>query len=162
AGIGGLAAGIALRQAGLDVDVFERAEEMHEVGAGISLWANAIHAFSKLGLSDAIRSVSAPYAVAGLRSWRGTPITPLLKPEVERKVDVLCVVMHRAELLTVLFNALGPERVHFGAQCVGFQQDAAGVTAEFADGSRTRGDVLIGADGLNSVVRAELHGKRRP
>ena len=67
AGIGGLAAGIALRRAGLDVTVFERAGELREIGAGISLWANALHALDKLGVREAIEAASDAYEAAGLR-----------------------------------------------------------------------------------------------
>src|SRR5712664_506164 len=74
AGIGGLAAGIALRRAGIDVDVFERAHEIREVGAGISLWANALRALDTLGLTRAIEPVSVAAAPVGLRTWQGSTI----------------------------------------------------------------------------------------
>lgn len=69
-GIGGLAAGIALRRVGTDVKVFERADELCEVGAGISLWANALKALDKLGLGKIVSSFSTPSVLPGLRSWQ--------------------------------------------------------------------------------------------
>ena len=161
AGIGGLAAGLSLRRAGFDVEIFERAGALQEVGAGISLWANAIHALDQLGLGDTVRSFGAPYSVAGLRTWNGRILTAP-SPELERKLGVLCIVMHRAELRDALFQAFGPEHVHLGARCERLQQDADGVSAELADGRRTRADILVGADGLHSVVRSQLHGFRQP
>jgi 2-polyprenyl-6-methoxyphenol hydroxylase-like FAD-dependent oxidoreductase len=96
AGIGGLAAGIALTCAGIDVEVYERADEMHEVGAGISLLANAIHALGRLGLSNAIMSASAPCAVAGLRTAEGKIIAAPAMADLERRLGVVCVVMRAA------------------------------------------------------------------
>jgi 2-polyprenyl-6-methoxyphenol hydroxylase-like FAD-dependent oxidoreductase len=162
AGIGGLAAGIALQRAGLEVEVFERAEKLQDVGAGISLWANAIHALAELGVSDALRSLSFPYSMGGLRTADGTTLVSVSMTELERKVGIPIVVLHRADLLAMLLDAFGPERVHLGSRCIGLHQDAAGVVVEFADGSNTRADLLVGADGLHSIVRAALHGNQKP
>ena len=162
AGIGGLATGIALRRAGLQVNVFERAGELNEVGAGISLWANALHALDKLGVGPAIAAASDAYEAAGLRSWDGRTIVNISFDDLQRTVGVVCVVMHRAELQSVLLSALGRETVSLNAHCEHVQQDGDGVEAQFADGRRVRGDVLIGADGLYSVVRSALHGPEPP
>jgi 2-polyprenyl-6-methoxyphenol hydroxylase-like FAD-dependent oxidoreductase len=162
AALAGLVAGIALQQAGLDVQVFERAEELRETGAGISLWTNAITALSKLGLADAIRSFSLPGVRGGLRSWQGTLLIDATTGPPRPARGELCLVVHRADLQTALVQALNHKPVHLGAQCLAFQQDAAGVTVEFADGGFAHGDLLVGADSLNSTVRAQLHGLRKP
>jgi 2-polyprenyl-6-methoxyphenol hydroxylase-like FAD-dependent oxidoreductase len=162
AGIGGLATGIALRRAGLQVEVFERAGELNEVGAGISLWANALHALDKLGVGPAIAAASDAYEAAGLRSWDGRTIVNMSFDDLQRGLGVVCVIMHRAELQSVLLSALGRETVSLNAHCEHVQQDGDGVEAQFADGRRVRGDVLIGADGLYSVVRSALHGLEPP
>ena len=162
AGIGGLAAGIALRRAGLDVTVFEQAGELREIGAGISLWANALHALDKLGVREAIEAASDAYEAAGLRSWDGRTLVKISTEDLRQRVGVVCVIMHRAELQAILLTALGRDVVSLGAHCVGVQQDSDGAEAQFADGQRVRGDLLIGADGLHSVVRAALHGSKPP
>src|SRR5690606_16389304 len=95
AGIGGLAAGIALQRAGIEVEIYERAEGMEAVGAGLSLWANAIHALERLGLKDVVRPLSASYPVAGLRTWNGETLSRP-SPGLERRT--LVIVVHRAEL----------------------------------------------------------------
>jgi FAD-dependent urate hydroxylase len=161
-GIGGLAAALALRQAGLAVDVFERAPEIKEVGAGIAIWANAIHALAALHLTDAIRDWSVPYSVDGLRAWNGRVLSQLSTATLEKKIGTLAVVVHRADLLGVLLNAVGADRVHLGATCTSVSQDEQEVTATFADGRTERADILIGADGVNSVVRGRLHGQQPP
>ena len=162
AGIGGLATGIALRRAGVQVNVFERAGELNEVGAGISLWANALHALDKLGVGPAIAAASDAYEAAGLRSWDGRTIVNISFDDLQRALGVVCVIMHRAELQSVLLTALGRDALSLGAHCEGVHQDSDGVEAQFADGRRVRGDLLIGADGLYSVVRSALHGRALP
>jgi 2-polyprenyl-6-methoxyphenol hydroxylase-like FAD-dependent oxidoreductase len=162
AGIGGLATGIALSHVGLQVEVFERADDLREVGAGISLWANAIRALSRLGLNDAIQTAAVPYEIDGLRSARGAVLARISATELHRRIGLPVIIIHRADLQATLLKALEPKHVHLGSHCVGFQEDANGVTATFADGRRAQGHLLIAADGLHSVIRAQLHGVQRP
>src|SRR5262249_16974323 len=161
-GIGGLAAAIALRRAGIEVQVFERAPELREVGAGISLWANALSALDSLGVGSAIRQRGTPDLSAGLRLWNGSLLTRVSSADSVPKSGALCMVMHRAELQTALIEALGREHLFLDTSCTGFRQDREGVTASFANGRSVRGDLLIGADGLNSTVRAQLYGSTKP
>ena len=70
-GIGGLTAAIALKQTGWDVSVYERAPELREVGAGITLWTNAVKVLRKLGMGQAIESVASTIRQSEARSWRG-------------------------------------------------------------------------------------------
>ncbi|HJR60840.1 MAG TPA: FAD-dependent monooxygenase [Vicinamibacterales bacterium] len=162
AGVGGLAAGIALRLAGCEVEVYERAGELHEVGAGISLWANAIGALERLGLGDAVRSASVPYEVAGIRTPDGRFLATVSSELLEREFGTPIIVVHRADLQAALLGRLGPERLHPGRVCTGFEQTGDAVTAIFDDGRRARADLLIGADGLHSVIRAQIHGRQPP
>ncbi|CAN5847324.1 FAD-dependent monooxygenase [soil metagenome] len=161
-GIGGLATAIALRNVGVEVAVFERVAQLHEVGAGLSLWANAIKALKLLGLAESINKISIPEVQGGIRAWHGEVLTTTSTEELQRALGQPNIVLHRAELHAALLNALKTEPVHFAQLCTGFQQDVDGVTAHFADGAQVRGDLLIGADGLHSVVRAQLHGKQKP
>jgi 2-polyprenyl-6-methoxyphenol hydroxylase-like FAD-dependent oxidoreductase len=161
-GIGGLTAAIALRQAGIEAHVYERASALREIGAGISLWANAIHALDELGLADAFRPHVLSELHAGLRTWRGTVLSATSSNELTKRFAVPIAVMHRADLLGVLASQVSPRHLHLDQECTGFVQDAAGVTARFTNGEAVRGDVLIGADGLHSVVRAHLFGNHPP
>lgn len=162
AGIGGLAAAIALRRVGVDVSVFERVPEIREVGAGISLWANAVRALEWLGLEEAIRRGSIAYEVGGLRSADGAVISGISADELRRRVGTPVIVLHRADLHAALIGALPSDSVHLGASCSGFEQDGNGVTVRFTGGRSETGALLIGADGLRSVVRAGLHGAAEP
>jgi 2-polyprenyl-6-methoxyphenol hydroxylase-like FAD-dependent oxidoreductase len=161
-GIGGLCAAIALRQAGIDATVYEKVTEMHEVGAGLTLWTNAVRALQKLGLTDALHAIGTPYTRATIYSWQGeilseTPVDALLQ-----KFQVTSIGVHRADLQAMLLSTLGEGVVQRGAQCTGFTQHETGVCASFADGKEAWGDVLIGADGIHSVIRSQLFGLSKP
>lgn len=161
-GIGGLTAAIALERAGIEAHVFERAAELREVGAGISLWANAIHALDAIGLGDSIRSRSLSGSRAEIRTWRGSVLSAVTYDELIRRFGEAVVMIHRADLLAVLAHEIDPGRLRMNHECKGFEQDADGVTIRFTNGEMARGDVLIGADGLRGVVRAQLFGDAPP
>jgi 2-polyprenyl-6-methoxyphenol hydroxylase-like FAD-dependent oxidoreductase len=161
-GIGGLCAAIALRQAGIDVTVFERVTDMHEVGAGLTLWTNAVRALQKLGLTDALRAIGTPCTRATIYSWQGTILAETPVDELLKKFQVASIGVHRADLQAVLLSKLGEGVVQPGAQCTGFTQNEKGVCAYFAGGKEVWGDVLIGADGIHSVIRSQLFGQAKP
>src|SRR5215212_3515336 len=162
AGIGGLTAAIALRRAGIEATVFERAGEIKEVGAGILLAANAVRALGELGLFHEVSQLGTPASAGQIRSWRGEALAEVPTRELERRSGAPSVAVHRADLQSFLLNEAGENNVVLGAECSGFEQDEAGVTAIFADGTVQRGGLLIGADGLNSTVRARLFGREKP
>ncbi len=102
-GIGGLTAGIALRQSGIDAAVYERAPELKEIGAGIALASNAMKVFSTLGLADQITACGAPLASGAIKTWNGKDIIR----EVKDAREFISVCVHRADLLRVLVQGLG-------------------------------------------------------
>ncbi|MBX9625990.1 MAG: FAD-dependent monooxygenase [Gemmataceae bacterium] len=157
-GIGGLTAAIALRQAGWDVSVCERAPELREVGAGLTLWTNAVKVLRRFGVGPAVEAVSHPITRSEVRSWRGRVINAIDFGRLNDRLGAPTIGIHRADLQATLADALGRDRLRLGAEFVGYEQDAAGVTTRFADGRTERGDVLIGADGLKSAVRRQLLG----
>jgi 2-polyprenyl-6-methoxyphenol hydroxylase-like FAD-dependent oxidoreductase len=162
-GIGGLCAAIALRRKGINARVFEKTPVLKEVGAGLSLWVNAIKALDKIGVTEALKEVSFPQSSGNLCNARGEVLSNAFRSiENQEAHPTLLIVFHRAELLAALLQIVGEEQVILSADCVGFKQDGEGVTAQFADGREVRGDFLIGADGINSVIRAQLFGKSKP
>ena len=161
-GIGGLAASIALRQAGLTVAVFERTPVWEAVGAGLSLWPNALNALRRLGLGEPMAALGTPQADAVIRTWRGKPLSCLPASEMARRFGSPLIGIHRADLQQILLDTLDAGTIHPGAECVNIEEDATGVRAAFADGSYAEGAVLIGADGLRSTVRAHLWGAAPP
>jgi 2-polyprenyl-6-methoxyphenol hydroxylase-like FAD-dependent oxidoreductase len=161
-GIGGLTAAVALRRAGVEAAVFERAPELREVGAGISLWANATRVLKGLGLYDDVRSSGAAEIGGELRSWRGALMLEISAEDLRERFGEANLAVHRADLQKALLAALPPGTVRLGAEFTGFTQNGDEVVARFADGREERGDLLVGADGIRSAVRAQLFGRRAP
>ncbi len=161
AGIGGLTTAIALRRVGVEAVVFEKAPELREIGAGISVWTNAMKALEKIGVADAVRAVGRQEIGGTVRSWNGKRITEVPAEVLEKRFG-LNVVLTRPKLQETLLAALPDDAIRLDAECVGFRQDGSGVTALFSGGREERGDLLVGADGLHSVVRERLFGDRKP
>jgi 2-polyprenyl-6-methoxyphenol hydroxylase-like FAD-dependent oxidoreductase len=161
-GPGGLTAAIAVRQAGFEPLVYERAGAWREMGSGLTLWPNAMKALARLGLVEALRAVSLPSAGIAMHTWRGELLFDVPpREQVEDLFGMSGVAIHRAELLAVLLDALGGEHLRLGAHCTGFRQDRESVTALFADGTTACGHALIGADGIKSAIRTQLMGRTK-
>jgi 2-polyprenyl-6-methoxyphenol hydroxylase-like FAD-dependent oxidoreductase len=162
AGIGGLTAAIALKQTGWDVSVYERAWELREVGAGVTLWANAVKVLRKLGVGEAIENIAANIRQSEVRTWRGRLLLNTNFGPINEKVKAPSIGIHRADLQAKLADALGREHITLGSTCVAYTQDEKGATALFAEGGEARGQILIGADGIRSLVRNQLLGNEQP
>lgn len=161
-GIGGLATAVGLRQAGFAAVVYERAPEITEVGAGLTIWTNAVRALARLGVGSAVEKVATPLRMSELRTWRGKLLADMDLGRVSQKYGFPSVGIHRADLLRELAEACGPDAIRLKSTCTAFTQDATGVTVRFADGRTDRGDLLIGADGIRSCVRTLVHGSHKP
>jgi 2-polyprenyl-6-methoxyphenol hydroxylase-like FAD-dependent oxidoreductase len=158
-GPGGLAASIALRKVGIAATVFERAPELKEVGAGLSLWSNAMTALAQIGLADAVIASGTILDRALTLTAKGKQLSDVSLGDISRRVGRPSVCVHRADLQQVLAAAAQPV---LGAECVKVVEDADGVTVQFADGRSERGALVIGADGIRSAIRAHLHGPAKP
>ena len=161
-GIGGLTAAIALTRAGIDVEVYERVADMAPVGAGISLWKNALVALDRVGVYEAVRAYGVVGSGAGLRRWDGRLLVGADSTALSDRFGDFVIVIHRAALQRVLLEAVGSSRVRLGHACTSISSTDRGVTAHFHNGHVADGDALIGADGLHSVVRAAIHGDAPP
>jgi len=161
-GIGGLAAASALQRAGMRVTVFERNHELREVGAGLTLWANAVQVLQELGLASAIAAVSTALIRFECWSWRGKRLGSMPLDSIEKAMGAANIGIHRADLLRLLADTLAPGTVQLDAHCVGYMQEEGGVTSHFADGRHDHADMLVGADGLHSVIRTQLLGQQPP
>lgn len=162
AGIGGLTAAIALRRAGWQPLVLERAERFEPVGAGLSVMPNAVRCLRALGLADRIAAVPALHTSGSVHTWRGEPLASADTGQFEERFGAPMLIVHRAALHELLLDALQPGDVRLGATITGFDQDADGVSVRLADGGSARGELLIGADGLRSTIRAEVIGDGAP
>ncbi len=162
AGIGGLTAAIALRRAGWRPIVLERAERFEPVGAGISVFPNAVHCLRGLGLTERIDAVPAMHVSGGVHTWRGALLNSADLGVLDEHFGAPLLILHRADLHELLLGVLEPDDVRPGVTVTGFEQDTDGVTVRLADGGTERGALLVGADGLRSTIRAEIIGDGAP
>ncbi|WP_163989117.1 FAD-dependent monooxygenase [Pyxidicoccus caerfyrddinensis] len=158
AGIGGLTLACALRRAGHTVTVFERADALRWVGAGIIVQMNAAVALRRIGLSDAVAAAGASPTASAILRPSGATITRLPIQRLQQELGVPMTCLHRARLQGVLLEHAGSENVRLGLAVTGFRTDDHQVTVTLSDGSTVAGDVLVGADGLRSAVRSGLLG----
>ncbi|MET7451415.1 FAD-dependent monooxygenase [Streptomyces sp. NPDC005574] len=154
-GIGGLAAALALHRRGWRVEVLERAPEFTEIGAGISLWPNALRALEALGLADVVRAAGAVETAGGVRDRRGRWLSRTDNAELVRRFGHPLVVLHRADLLRALTEALPADSLRSGSE-VSAVRDVANRPVVDHCGGESRPDLVVGADGLRSVLRRAL------
>src|SRR5262245_38991035 len=164
AGLGGLAAGSSLMKAGHDVGVYEQAPQLGEGGAGIQISANGMHVLRHLGRGKAItRAGVRPGAYVFRRHDTGEIIQQFsLSDEHELLHGAPYTQLHRADLHDILAaraRDFKPDVVRLDRRVTGFAETSRDVELKFADGSSARGDILIGADGLKSVVRSQIVGE---
>ena len=166
AGLGGLTAAGCLLQAGYDVHVYEQASELGEIGAGIQISANAMHVRRHLGVEDDLDAVAVRPASYEFRMWNTAELIQAfpLSQQHEDKHGAPYYHVHRADLHEALARrvlALKPDLISLHKKAIGFREDMGGVTLQFEDGTSARGDLLIGADGIKSAIRAQMLGEVR-
>ncbi|MUM17554.1 MULTISPECIES: flavin-dependent oxidoreductase [unclassified Mycobacteroides] len=159
AGIGGLTAALTLHAAGFDVAVLESAHEVKPLGVGINMLPHAVGVLTELGLGDELSRMGVATTEIRFCNKRGTVLYTeprglagdYLYPQIS---------VHRGRLQLMLLDAVrkrvGPQSVQTNSRVFGFEQDAAGVRVRTAVGD-IEADVLVGAEGVNSAIRAQLH-----
>lgn len=158
-GIGGLAAALGLRRAGWDVTVLEQAAVPGEVGAGISLWPNAMAALEVLGVAEVLRPDTVPSRSAGLRTPGGRWLIRTTTTAIRPGDAVPVLMVHRNALYRALRDRLPDDVITPGARVTAAEQDEHGVEVTFIRHGVTRGiraALLVAADGIRSTVRSEL------
>ena len=162
--IGGITCMLALRQRGVDAQLFEQAAAFGQVGAGIQVSSNAARILLKLGLGPALKKVATYPEARDYRGWdTGERLYyTQLGQKAEAHFGSPYYAAHRAELLDVLLSELDEYGVRLGSRVEYVYQDDRGVSLTLADGTTAQGDILVGADGIHSTVRAQLLGKESP
>jgi salicylate hydroxylase len=164
AGIGGLTAALTLRRAGLEVSIYEQAPELREVGAGIQLAPNATRILERLGLRDGLARIGVRPETIEHRRWQDGRV--LLRQPLgvacEREFGAPYYHVYRPDLLDLLAAAVGPGAVRLGRRCVAVAERADAVELTFEDGTTASADVVIGADGIHSTIRAAILGPESP
>ncbi|WP_406384928.1 FAD-dependent monooxygenase [Streptomyces sp. NBC_01618] len=160
AGIGGLTTAAGLLRQGIEAEVFEARPTPGRLltGGGFMLWHNAFLSLRRLGLGidEAVAADSVHMRFHEFRSDSGRRLARWHLDGPTEKSGAPACALRRSSLHKVLTEAVGDHRIRLGRRFTGYTQDVDGVTAQFDDGSTARGEVLIGADGLRSTVRAEM------
>lgn len=161
AGIGGLTAALTLLNKGFEVVIYERSSELEEVGAGIQIGSNGTKVLYALGLGSALEKVAFKPQAAEMRLGdSGRVIFALpLGDSVEKRYHSPYLNIHRADLQRILVDAVrekAPNAIHLAHEVKELEQTSEQVTVHFLNGESAQGDILIGADGIRSVIRKEL------
>jgi FAD-dependent urate hydroxylase len=162
AGIGGLTTHLICRRAGFEVEHFERQEHLGPAGAGIVLWPNGVKILLALGLGELLRQIGQRLEHVVTRTNEGAPLTEMPVGDLERELGAPVYPVSRTDLQALLVGAVGPTNLHLGARCVRVEQNSSGATVYFEDGRTATGDVIVGADGIHSVIRRAVAGEVAP
>lgn len=162
AGIGGLTAAAALSRIGLEVEVYERARELRPAGTALSLMSNALCALSSIGIKPDFTDRALVFDSLHFLTRRGRLIRTMRFKEIAEKVGQPNLAIHRASLQQALHEQAGDCKIVLGAAATRFGTDGPSVRVDLTDGRQVHGDLLIGADGFNSVVRSQLAGPEVP
>ncbi|WP_218577108.1 FAD-dependent monooxygenase [Phytohabitans rumicis] len=160
-GIGGLAAAAFLRAKGLDSDVYEQADALTEVGAGLVIAPNAARLLRRLGVLDRFIERAVQMEIGWeFRRWDNGAVLSAesLEEECMRLYGEHTYTAHRADLLDALRSAVPEHSIHLGKRCVSVEFEDDQAVLQFQDGETVRPDILIGADGVHSRVRTAIVG----
>jgi salicylate hydroxylase len=166
-GIGGISTALSLIEAGFEVEVFEQAPALMEIGAGIQLSANAMHVLFSHGLQQRLSQIWVkPSAYVFRLHDTGEIISKIDLAEThERQHGAPYCQFHRGDLLDALvarLREMKPDAVRLNSQVVRYEETASGVTIFLQNGATASGDLLVGADGVKSRMRAQLLGAAKP
>ena len=157
AGIGGLAAGLALKRAGWQISIHERSASPRELGFGLLLAPNALSALAELGVADRIVRPDITAAGVEVRTLNGRVIR-----KFKAQPGGPALVALRPNLYGALLDSVGNDALTLGSDVAGFSENSDSVTLRLKGGGSESGDILIGADGVNSAIRKQMHPNEPP
>ncbi|PJE96231.1 salicylate 1-monooxygenase [Streptomyces carminius] len=162
AGIAGLTLAVALRRAGIDCHLYEQAERLTEVGAGVQVTPNATRLLHRLGLHERLQAVAVAPRAIEMRRWDDGRL--LQRTELgdlcRRRFGAPYYTVHRAHLHGVLLSLVPPDRVHLGARLTAVTQSADEARLHLSGGTTVTAELVVGADGIRSVVREQIAADR--
>lgn len=162
-GYGGACAAKALSLTGAQVELYEQANEIREVGAGIGLRPSSMEQFRRWGIFDAIAAVSSPSDMFEILTPTGEFIISEPWPGMD-DYDVFTKthLIHRGDFIDALIGVLPPEMVHLGHRASGIVDHGSSATVTFTNGNSVTADLIVGADGIRSTIREQLFSKQEP
>ena len=161
AGYAGAAAAKALSLLGCNVQVYEQATQIREVGAGIGLRPSTMDRFRHWGILDAITNVSSPSDYFEILTATGDHIIQESWPEID-SYGLTTHLIHRGDFIDALLGVLPTDMVQLGHAATAVDDQGEHATVTFSNGARTTADLVIGADGIKSVVRKQLFSEKDP
>ncbi len=163
AGLGGLAAAIALRRQGFEVHIYEQAPELAEFGAGINISPNSVKFFHAVDLADKLHAISSEPVGLTWRDWDSGKIHNCLPfGDFEKRYGAKYYVVHRSDLHRLLSEAVPQSSIQLGKRCTAVEDRNGSVGLSFKDGTSAEADVVVGCDGIRSAVRACMFGGEGP
>jgi 6-hydroxynicotinate 3-monooxygenase len=160
AGMGGLAAAAALQRVGIEVDVYEQAEQFARLGAGIQVGCNAMKVLRTLGLEQRMRQQSFYPRSWNNRDWRTGEVKfdMIFGESAEQKFGAPYLLAHRGDLHAALASAVRAGCIRLGHKLIGLDETSERIKLTFANGTIATADAVVGADGVHSIVRDILFG----
>ena len=160
AGMGGLAAAAALQRVGIEVDVYEQAEQFARLGAGIQVGCNAMKVLRTLGLEQRMRQQSFYPRSWVNRDWRTGEVKfdMIFGESAEQKFGAPYLLAHRSDLHAALASAVPAGCIRLGHKLIGLDETSERIKLTFANGTIATADAVVGADGVHSIVRDILFG----
>jgi FAD-dependent urate hydroxylase len=155
-GIGGLVTGLELRRAGYDVHIYEQRRDLRPADAGLVLWPNAVKVLNALGLGERLAGIVGRLEHFSVRSADDELLRAFPVRAGIQRTGTAVYLVGRHDFQSVLLQATEMDRLHLGTECVGVEQDDTSISVRFADGQRATANMLVGADGIHSVVRRHL------
>tara|TARA_Y100001001_G_scaffold55468_1_gene52278 strand:- start:439 stop:1605 length:1167 start_codon:yes stop_codon:yes gene_type:complete len=164
AGLGGAAAAALLQKAGYPTQVYEQAPEFSRLGAGIHLGPNAMKVMRRIGIEDQLeRMGSHPSHWFSRDGETGEYLSRIpLGDFAKQEYGAAYITVHRGDLHALMVDQLDQDRLHFGKRLEKVDDQGDQVVMNFADGTEATADLVIGADGVNSVIREHLLGEEAP
>ncbi len=156
AGIGGLTTAIALEQKGIKTRVFEQAEQIKPVGAGIILANNAMQVYEKLGLRKVIEENGNPISSMNITKPNLSPLSKIDLTYFEKKHNTKNIAIHRGTLQQILLDKLKPNETHLNHKLISIVENTNGYFLTFENGKQIKSSTILGADGLNSIAREKM------
>jgi 2-polyprenyl-6-methoxyphenol hydroxylase-like FAD-dependent oxidoreductase len=155
AGIGGLTTAIALEQKGINIRIFERSEQIKAVGAGIILANNAMQVYEKLGLRKIIEENGNPISSMNITKSNLKPLSKIDLSYFEQKHNIKNIAIHRGKLQQILIDRLNT-KIELKHKLISIDKKANAYSLKFENGKQIQSSTILGADGLNSIVRQNI------